>query len=379
MNQKFRRMVRRVGKAFYSQHISDVREAVKNRTLKELIQTVSSNGTIRTQKYRIRAMASAVRNGYDYEVGGNGNTATEKKTDQRSFRKFWIEVYWPIEPGERSGTDKSLNLFFHKQKIKANNKIHKGDRVLFYETARHPDQTWLGARTIFACGEVSGDTGEPITPKSYSGKKWWVWKRPVQIENSVPPIKGVPFDVIRKILGWGPRAKLRRGPMSISELQFNRISALLGHSRASSKPSHNKYAHGGHPRQLDIKKRLQIEQRAIGTAVKWYEQRGYSVKSVEKENVGWDLEAHSTGHTILVEVKGLSGGVVSIGLTPNEYRVMSKPAKRPNYRIFVVTNALSKTPRPHEFFYSANPPRWGNTEGRALRIQEIVSANLTME
>lgn len=375
MTQKFRRMVRRVGKSFYSQHISDVREAVRSRTLTRLIQRVSSTGEIRTQKYRIRAMASAVRGGYDCELAGGGRNAAKAK----NHTGFWIEVYWPVKPGERNGTDKSLNLFFHEQKVKANGKIRKGDRVLFYETEEHPDQTWLGARTIFACGEVSGDTGVAISPKSYSGKRWWVLKRPVHIEKSVPPVKGVPFESIRKILGWGPRAKLRRGPMSISELQFNKIADMLGHSRIADRAHHGKSGRGGHPRQPDIQKRLEIERRAVEFAFKWYEERGYKVESVEKENVGWDLEARSTGHTILVEVKGLSGGTVSIGLTPNEYRMMSKPSKRAQYRIFVVANALGKMPRPYEFFYSGNPPCWGNVEGRELKIQEIVSANLTME
>jgi len=375
MNRKFSDMVRRVGKRFYKRHIAEVRAAVRSRTVSRLIRALSKVYTISTVKYRVRAMASAVRNGYDFEIDAKG-VATAG--NGRRPRKFWIEVYWPVEPGERDGTDKTLNLYFHKQKFKANKKIKKDDRVLFYETKCHPDQTWLGAQTIFAGGVVSDDTGEPISPNSYSGKKWWVWKRPVHIEANVPPVKGVPLDDVRKILGWGRRAKLRRGPMSIREDQFNEIIALLVAPRAGAASSRGKQR-GGHPRQLDVEKRLRIERRAVDLAVKYYEGRGYEVKSVEKENVGWDLEAQASGHTILIEVKGLSGSSISIGLTPNEYRVMKRPSKRAQYRIFIAANALGKTPGCYEFFYSANPPRWVNIDGKSLKIKEIMSANLSLE
>lgn len=375
MNQRFRDMVRRVGRGFYERHIAEVRSAVKSRTLNKLIQTLSAANTIGTVDYRVSAMASAVRNGYDFEISAKDAVAGGVG---RRPRKFWIEVYWPVEPGERDGTDKTLYLYFHKQKFKANKKISKGDMVLFYETKCHPDQSWLGAQTIFASGVVSDDTGEPISPNSYSGKKWWVWKRPIQIEANLPPAKGVPLNDVRRILGWGRRAKLRRGPMSISEGQFNELVSQLRASRVSSKALQDK-KRGGHPRQLDVEKRLRIERRAVDLAVKYYEGRGYEVRSVEKENVGWDLEAQASGHTVLIEVKGLSGSSVSIGLTPNEYRVMKQPSKRAQYRIFIVANALGKTPGRYEFFYSDNPPRWENVDGKSLKIKEILSANLSLE
>lgn len=383
MNQKFSRMLKRVGRAFYLRYLSAVREAVKNNSVKALFKEAALGwngpyGKIETAKYRIRAIASAVRQGYDYDLDGGLGSTIKKPVIQKSDIKYWIEVYWPIEPGEREGEDKLLYLYFHKKKLAANKKVQKGDKVLFYETEQHPDQSWLGARAIFACGEVADDAGEPISPRSYSGKRWWVWKRPIRIEKSVAPAKGVPFSTIRKILGWGPRAKLRRGPMSIDAKTYKEISALLGKTENSGGEPKSSRKSSGFPRQFDVAKRVKTEKRAIEIAYEWYRKRGYSVKSVEKENLGWDLEAHSAGHTILVEVKGLSGRIVSIGLTPNEYSVMQKTTKKAYYRIFVVTGSLGKNPKPHEFFYSSNPPRWENSDGKSLRVQEIISANLTM-
>ena len=64
----------------------------------------------------------------------------------------------------------------------------------------------------------------------------------------------------------------------------------------------------------------------------------YSLKSVEKDNRGWDLEATKKGKTLYLEVKGHLGNVIQFELTPNEYARMQEHSKI--YRVCVVRNAL---------------------------------------
>ena len=65
MDQRFEKMLRRVGNTFYISHIAAVREAVANNSLGQLIRNVSlSRKDLVTVEFRLRAMASAVRQGY---------------------------------------------------------------------------------------------------------------------------------------------------------------------------------------------------------------------------------------------------------------------------------------------------------------------------
>mgnify|MGYP000995750246 CR=1 FL=1 len=65
MDQRFEKMLRRVGNAFYISHIKAVREAVADNLLGQLIRNVSlSRKDLVTVEFRLQAMASAVRQGY---------------------------------------------------------------------------------------------------------------------------------------------------------------------------------------------------------------------------------------------------------------------------------------------------------------------------
>lgn len=65
-DERYEKMVRRVGKGFYRRYIQEVRQAVADDLVSALIKRVSSERTdIDTVEFRIRAMASAVRQGYD--------------------------------------------------------------------------------------------------------------------------------------------------------------------------------------------------------------------------------------------------------------------------------------------------------------------------
>lgn len=131
--------------------------------------------------------------------------------------------------------------------------------------------------------------------------------------------------------------------------------------------------HGRKLQPDDLVRQL-VERRAVMEVVSHFEALGYAVRSVERDNVGWDLEATLGRRLLRLEVKGLSGPTVSVGLTPNEYAMMKQ--HRDSYRLCVVTDALI-SPGISVFAHSAETGHWETTEGRRLEIQEVVAARCT--
>jgi hypothetical protein len=89
---------------------------------------------------------------------------------------------------------------------------------------------------------------------------------------------------------------------------------------------------------------------------------GHQITSVEEDNLGWDLEARPKGGgmTLRLEVKGLFGTELKIGLTPREYRAFKKHTEGAmlEYRLCVVTEALSRKSKLVVFRYDAAKQRW---------------------
>lgn len=130
------------------------------------------------------------------------------------------------------------------------------------------------------------------------------------------------------------------------------------------------------PRQVDPLTRQRIERKAILLTTKHYEKEGYTVSSVEKDNVGWDLTAIHNEIELRVEVKGLSGHKVTIELTPNEFMQMKK--HKDIYRLSVVTETLVK-PQLRIYSYSDDIGEWIDEQDMILRIEEIISARATAD
>lgn len=128
----------------------------------------------------------------------------------------------------------------------------------------------------------------------------------------------------------------------------------------------------------DQERKVKVEQAAIRTSICYFEQLGYAVRSVEKDNCGWDLEAEAGRTSLRIVVKGLSGDVFNIGLTPNEYKAFEK--KSDDYRLSVVTNAL-KEPKLFICRFSEEQNGWiAETEGESpkkLNIELISSASIS--
>lgn len=141
------------------------------------------------------------------------------------------------------------------------------------------------------------------------------------------------------------------------------------------------------PRQTDPELRRKVEQAAINHAIAYYESDeggSHRVESVEKDGVGWDLEAFSEDSAHLkVEVKGLSGKDLIVELTPNEYAKMKSPEHRADYIIYVLSEALSPKPVAYIFRYDAILSKgkdlvWMTDDGQRLRIKPIIAARLSI-
>lgn len=130
--------------------------------------------------------------------------------------------------------------------------------------------------------------------------------------------------------------------------------------------------------QPDIEKRILVEQTAINIAKTFYGARYglNNVKSVETDNVGWDLEIITAKFKLKVEVKGLSGSELNVQMTPNEFAAFNKKAL--NYHLFVVTDTLSK-PITRVFEYQSKGNIWVANDKSELDIKPIYAARLILK
>jgi len=128
-------------------------------------------------------------------------------------------------------------------------------------------------------------------------------------------------------------------------------------------------------RQVDPEKRIKVEKAAIEVVTKHFEGIGYHVRSVQEDNVGWDLEANKKDEEIMLEVKGLSGDAIRIELTPNEYEKASEYFL--DCKICIVANALGDKPQLHVFSCNEENGPWTDKAGMALEVEKRIAAIMT--
>ena len=75
--------------------------------------------------------------------------------------------------------------------------------------------------------------------------------------------------------------------------------------------------------------------------VKTYEADGWSVRSVERDKCGFDLECTKNGRVEDVEVKGVRGAVPCFIVTAGEVK---QAQTNPTFVLVVVTSAMSVSP-----------------------------------
>ncbi len=144
---------------------------------------------------------------------------------------------------------------------------------------------------------------------------------------------------------------------------------------------------GGSPRQPDAELRKRIEVAAVNHATNHYQSAAggsRTIRSVEVEGKGWDLEAIAFDESFLkIEVKGLQGKAIVAELTSNEYSKMLHVDHRGHYVVYIVTGALEKKPTAHIFRFDAKRSKeakagvWVTNDGRVLKLQPVTAARIS--
>jgi hypothetical protein len=140
---------------------------------------------------------------------------------------------------------------------------------------------------------------------------------------------------------------------------LRKVRAVLDNGLADDPVSRGSRGGGRWGGKTDPQRNAQVEQAAIEEVRKHY--AGHTVKSVEKDNLGWDLEARRKSEKSLrLEVKGLFGNELQVGLTPREYRAFKAHTEgtMTNYRLCVVTHALSGNPKLVIFRFDQGKRGW---------------------
>ena len=191
-----------------------------------------------------------------------------------------------------------------------------------------------------------------------------------------------PLDYLN---AYSERASKRASKQADSKQTAAKKAPVPARNEAAPEQSAPRKSGGNaRPRIVSPEERARVELAAVETVTAFYEARGFTVKSVEAENKGWDLEIRK-GRKILhrVEVKGNKGGNILVELTPNEYE-KSGDAR---FRLAVVRNALQSAPvcaiygRDGEGWLRADGEDGGNDESAPGRLSttEKISALVRAE
>jgi len=195
------------------------------------------------------------------------------------------------------------------------------------------------------------------------------------VEGKVRDSKLLPIDerivnIKRQTKGWMGQSNIwyaEQQPDFVKEVYLYIHSSIIPSQLRKKKRT------GRVPIQQDPLRRAIVEKNAIKEVVKYYTKLGFSVTSVEKDNVGWDLLAAKKNIELKLEVKGLSGHDFFAELTPNEYKNLK--TDRTNYRICIVTSALTK-PKLTVFYFSHDTGVWSSEDGNIIEFKEIMSARI---
>jgi len=170
-----------------------------------------------------------------------------------------------------------------------------------------------------------------------------------------------------------------RQAMAFSMRVGKLIAAYRGSGPIIRPASKRRSRHGGPGWQHDLKTRQAVENSAYTIVVDYFEDKKYKIEPVQTKNLGWDLEASRAGACLKLEVKGLSGDVVAADLTPNEYDMSREHQEE--YRICIVSRALSKKPVLRVFYYSPTSKAWVDRRGAKLSFEIVTrkSARLSVK
>lgn len=185
------------------------------------------------------------------------------------------------------------------------------------------------------------------------------------------PVDERTCEIPRQKKGSMGQANVWYADSTLSRTIVNKVIDLIGGKRAT------KPVRSLHSQKQDQERKALVEKAAIRRCCDHFENLGYVVKSVEKDNVGWDLEAQLGKIKLRIEVKGLSGSNFAVELTPNEFKAFSEISE--TYRLAIVRDALV-TPRLCICRHSQENDEWlveGDDTG-FLHVTEKISATITL-
>lgn len=177
-----------------------------------------------------------------------------------------------------------------------------------------------------------------------------------------------------------PRGSATKSGMGQSNIWYpsNDDAAPLLRYIAGTVPSGRPKPKGGATKLADVDRRQRIERTAMAVTARWFVDHAFEVEDVSMQQLGWDLEARRGRGCLRLEVKGTSLDAASfaVEVTPNEYLNMRDPARRPTYRLCVVSDCEG-APRLEVFAWSNEGQVWSTGDGaRALTVDEVLGARL---
>ena len=307
------------------------------------------------------------------QITGGGSYVSEEGMGHEvcNFHSYRGNVYGYVQPsrGQRSVSAGSIKL----ENIvggDASKNDESIEGVLVIWTAKRPEGGtvvvgWYNNATVYreyqyfasvpALHTKNGLEGYRIVARSDDAKLLPIDERIIQIP--------------RKTAGSIGQSNVWYGDSAIGRNIANEVTASVKGKRKRRKPEK--------ARSTDPEHNTKVEKAAIKLAWKYYENLGYSLTSVEKDNVGWDLEGAQNKTKLRIEVKGLSGTNPNIELSPNEFKAFSENHK--GYRLAVITEALT-SPKLHICHYSQEHEAWqvSSHDGASVDIVEKVAAQVRL-
>jgi Domain of unknown function (DUF3883) len=301
----------------------------------------------------------------DQIIGGGAYVKQERRGGEVcNFSPYKNELYGYVQtPG---GGCININ------RIGANKNDDSIDGVTVVWLARHPLKRtviigWYKDATVFRHYQ------EPITvpPAQSQNDIDGYWIKAPFASATLLPIDARVFEIPRGVEGGIGISNVWYADKPITAPLVERVRSMIENGGIPAVQVHRN--------AQDQEKKARVEKAAIRACCNHFENLGYDVESVEKDNVGWDLVAksgQSGRYSLRIEVKGLSGTVFCIELTPNEYNAFKEQAS--DYRLAVVVNAL-ESPSLSICRYSDEQGAWiiESDKDRAIEIKIKQSASIT--
>ena len=161
--------------------------------------------------------------------------------------------------------------------------------------------------------------------------------------------------------GCDPKKAFRPGTQGtvfeMSEAEFNSLLAVIGNLHPERKLELSELVGGlipSGPEKSVVRRQgagfgsaeqnRRVEQRAVEVVSEKLKNEGWKVRSVESEDVGYDLDCRKGKQRKHVEVKGVSGASLSFIISENEVATSKKDE---DWWVYIVTGALSRKPKCH--------------------------------